>query len=98
MIDAALKHSDGDDLSEVSEAPKKKAANQKVPSMDGDGSVKCTRAPNWHKEEEETLIEKYMENCETLTAELKDAGGKGRTVTSEMKDRIWQEIKNSINR
>ena len=66
--------------------------------MDGDGSVKCTRAPNWHKEEEEILIEKYMENHETLTAELKGAGGKGGRVTSEMKDHIWQEITNSINR
>ena len=60
--------------------------------MDGDGNVKCTRAPNWHKDEEDRLIEKYMVNRETLTAELKGAGGKGGRVTSEMKDQIWQEI------
>ena len=39
-----------------------------------------------------------MENRETLTAELKGAGGKGGRVTSEMKDQLWQEITNSINR
>ena len=86
MIDPVIKHPDVDALSDVSQTPRKKAAKRKVPSMDGDGTVKCTRAPKWHKDEEGRLIEKYMENRETLTAELKGAGSKGGRVTSEMKD------------
>ena len=86
MIDAVIEHSaDVDALSDVTETPKKKEAKQKQPSMDWDGNVKQTRVPIWHKDEDR-LIEKYMENRETLTAELKGAGGKGGRVTSEMKD------------
>ena len=82
MTDAVIKHSaDVDALSDVTETPKKKAAKQKQPFMDGDGNVKQTRAPKWHKDKEDRVIEKYMKNRETLTAELKGAG-----VTSEMKD------------
>ena len=62
VIDLVIKHPDVDALSDVSQTSRKKATKRKVPSMDQDGNVKCTRAPNWHKDKEDRLIEKYMEN------------------------------------
>ena len=45
------------DLTDVSSVANKR----KLTGCDGDGKSKCTRAPNWQKDEE-CLIQKYMEN------------------------------------
>ena len=77
---------------------KKKAVKCKLPTNDGDGHAKRVCAPNWHKDEENCLIEKFMDNHEILQAELKGAGSKGGQVMAQKKDQIWQKITDAINR
>ena len=87
MSDSVSTVSDITDVSTV-------VTKRKLPGCDGDGKSKCTRAPNWQKDEEECLIQIYVENQEALTAELKGASGKSGKHTAEAKDHIWQEITN----
>ena len=70
----------------------------KLPTNDGDGHPKRACALNWHKNEENCLIEKFMDKCEILQAELKGAEGKGGQVMAQKKDQIWQKITDAINR
>ena len=88
---------DSSQFSKPTKAPKKRSQDDSSTSV-ASAEVKHTRAPNWAKDEEECLVEKFLENREVLTADLKGSSGKGGKVTAEKKDAIWQQITDSINR
>ena len=86
MHDSDTEMNSDDDSSQFSK-PTKPAKKCKEDSSQSEASAKCkcTRAPNWAKDEEDRVVEKFLENREILTVELKGSSRKGGKTTAEKK-------------